>query len=303
MQYVLENETLQIIVESHGAEISSVIDKKTGTQRIWQADPAAWKRHAPVLFPLVGKYKNNESVYAGKTYTLTQHGFARDMEFGLVEQTGTTVTLQLTANAQTKEHYPFDFVLFCRYALEDNQVKVTWQVENTGEETMHFSIGAHPAFVYPGAESLSGVQIVFEKKCTCEKDNKQDGTEQVTQVCYHLLNSEGLMEPQIYALPLDKHAFTVQKDTFDKDALVVEEFGACQVSLVKDGKRFVSVDFDTPVFGLWSPVGKNVPFICIEPWFGRTDACDFKGDLTQRAYANTVSPKNIWKNGYTMIFA
>ena len=49
----LKNDILSIKVDRHGAELWSIRDH-SGREFIWQADPAFWKRHAPVLFPIVG---------------------------------------------------------------------------------------------------------------------------------------------------------------------------------------------------------------------------------------------------------
>ena len=95
MDYIIENAELIVTVSSKGCEIISARNKKTGCEYIWCGDPDAWKRHAPVLFPLIGRYKNDESIYDGKTYHMTQHGFARDMEFTLVSKTDTSIKMEL----------------------------------------------------------------------------------------------------------------------------------------------------------------------------------------------------------------
>lgn len=80
----ISNEQLSIQVSPHGAELCSIF--ANGKEYLWQADPAFWKRHSPVLFPIVGSVWENEYRNEGIPYTLTQHGFARDMEFTLVSE-------------------------------------------------------------------------------------------------------------------------------------------------------------------------------------------------------------------------
>ena len=101
-------------------------------------DPAFWKRTSPVLFPLVGNYRDKESVYQGKTYTMSQHGFARDMDFSVTEEKDQEIWFALQETPETKEKYPFDFKLSIGYRLENRTVQVIWKVENTNRETMLF---------------------------------------------------------------------------------------------------------------------------------------------------------------------
>ena len=86
--YQLENEHIYLEVASHGAELVRLVGKKTKKEYLFDGDPKYWKRHSPILFPFVGGVKNKEYRYNGKTYTMTQHGFARDMEFTLDSRCG-----------------------------------------------------------------------------------------------------------------------------------------------------------------------------------------------------------------------
>ena len=111
--YVLQNEELKVSVASAGAELKSALDQKTGREYLWNADPAYWNRTSPVLFPVVGSYKDKTSYYDGKAYTMGQHGFARDMEFTLESSSDTEIWFVLRADETTYEKYPFDFELSC----------------------------------------------------------------------------------------------------------------------------------------------------------------------------------------------
>ena len=83
MRYILKNAEITAVVESLGAELVSLTDR-TGTEYIWSADEKYWNRHSPILFPIVGRLKENKYKFEGKEYSLPQHGFARDEEFELV---------------------------------------------------------------------------------------------------------------------------------------------------------------------------------------------------------------------------
>ena len=163
MRYTLENENLKVEIDSFGAEIKSVKRKSDNFEYMWCGDKKYWGRTSPVLFPFVGAPKNKEYRYDGKTYTMGQHGFARDMEFTLEAQTEENISFVLTDTAETCEKYPFHFALHIGYELCKNEVKVNWTVENTDTKELYFSIGAHPAFNCPvhGEENKTGYGLKF----------------------------------------------------------------------------------------------------------------------------------------------
>lgn len=149
----LSNQKLTIRVAEHGAELSSVVANETGKEYVWQADPAFWKRHSPILFPIVGSVWNAEYRHEGVVYPLSQHGFARDMDFTPTLETEDELRFALASDVDTLKVYPFPFLLEIGYRLEGNKVEVLWSVRNTGEKTSYFQIGAHPAFYYPNYEA------------------------------------------------------------------------------------------------------------------------------------------------------
>ena len=146
--HTISNNCLVVTVSEHGAELQS-IKSADGVEYLWQGDPAFWGRRSPVLFPFVGAVVNDTYSYGGKEYRSTQHGFARDMTFSFEGKDGSTLFFKAVANEETKEKYPFDFALTIAYTLHNNTLKVTWTVENQGDKTMYYSIGAHPAFLLP----------------------------------------------------------------------------------------------------------------------------------------------------------
>ncbi len=149
MRYVIENDELRVEVDSFGAELKSVKNKVTGEEYMWYGDPEFWGRTSPILFPFVGSLKNKEFIYKGKHYPMGQHGFARDHEHTLVSQTDDELLFSFSSDEETLEKYPFAFTLRIGYKLEGDTLRVSWEVENPADETMYFSIGAHPAFNCP----------------------------------------------------------------------------------------------------------------------------------------------------------
>src|ERR1700733_14450459 len=90
-RHILSNSYLSAAVKSDGAELCSLRDAE-GTELLWQGHPV-WPRHAPVLFPIVGRLKDDTLLHHGISYRLTQHGFARDRRFAWLNRTATSCRL------------------------------------------------------------------------------------------------------------------------------------------------------------------------------------------------------------------
>ena len=146
-RHTIISKDLSATVLAHGAELCS-LKTADGLELLWQAGPE-WRRHAPLLFPIVGRLKNDQLHHGGKSYPMTQHGFARDRRFAWAEQGPTSCTLVLTDDAETRTRYPFAFRLAIGYELSPRQLGVTFEVTNTGDQPLPASIGAHPAFNWP----------------------------------------------------------------------------------------------------------------------------------------------------------
>ncbi len=286
--YTISNSYLTAKFTTLGAELIS-LQNMNNREYIWSADPKFWKRHSPVLFPLVGKYKDNKCIYQGKSYELPQHGFARDMDFQLFSQKNDEIWFRLVSNEETLAKYPFSFELLCGYVLENKRLTVKWKVINSQEETMYFSIGAHPAFApAPDAKNMVGYAFKFY-------GNEEDYT-------YGLLSSSGLLLDDSYEITLDRNkTVKITSDMFDEDAWVLENRGTTAIGLVDtSGTEFLKVHFNTPVYGLWSPAKSDIPFVCIEPWYGRCDRQDFHGELQEREWGNTLEAGREFQGEYTI---
>ncbi|MCR5655790.1 MAG: aldose 1-epimerase family protein [Lachnospiraceae bacterium] len=277
--YVLKNEFIKVEVSAHGAELRSIQDVDNGREYLWQADKRFWARTSPVLFPVVGAFKDGRYTHKGKTYEMGQHGFARDMDFTLESQTEDEIFFVLTDNEETLKKYPFHFKLVVGYELLENTVNVIWRVENTGDEDMFFSIGAHPAFRC----SLGIDRMVFDT---------------VNPLTSGILEN-GVLTDRTKTIETEKGNLILHAELFDEDALVIEN-NQTQSILLEDeeGKRFVDVDFSSPLVGIWSPPKKNAPFVCIEPWYGRADRADFEGELKDREYSNNLAPDGKFEANY-----
>ena len=147
--FELDNGKITARIASFGAELQSLKDAGSGREYMWSGDPAYWKRVSPVLFPLVGNYKNKKTSFGGQEYAMSQHGFARDREFTRISGTDTEIWLALDSDEETRKSYPFDFRLELGYRLKDRTLEVLWRVKNTDSRKIWFSIGGHPAFACP----------------------------------------------------------------------------------------------------------------------------------------------------------
>ena len=303
--YGLMNAQLKILVSDHGAELKSL--KKEGKELMWQADPAFWGRTSPVLFPLVGNYWEKKSRFNGKEYEMSQHGFARDMEFKLLKETDDTLVFELKDSEESKKKYPCPFVLQIGYVLKPSGVEVKWLVKNPGDEDIFFSIGGHPAFncdlsrgslgFKKNGEPVSGslkANIIEGDGSGCLSDRTKEYELSGSTSGDGKAAADGILGQNAGVLKMSP-------SMFDEDALIIEDRQADEVLLYDEaGAAVLSVKFDAPLFGLWSPAGKNAPFVCIEPWYGRCDKVGFSGELSAREYGNSLKPGEVFEVSYNI---
>lgn len=289
MQYTLKNAVLEATFESFGAELIALRDAG-GKDYLWCGDSAFWGRHSPVLFPFVGKVKDGKYRYKGVEYTMGQHGFARDMEFAFVSRTEDEIWFALESDKETLKKYPFVFRLEIGYKLVGNTLKVMWKVLNPAvEEKLHFSIGAHPAFLCPIEEGTAQNRYFLQLD--------------VNEAEYHSASMEsGLRLPDSRMLKTENGRCRLVDGFFDmgdRGTYIFENNQVKEVALVTpDGKPYVTVSFDMPLVAVWSPEKKQAPFVCIEPWCGRCDAVDFDGSLEEREWANRLAPGGVFETHY-----
>lgn len=274
MELILENEFLTVKPISKGAEITSIKDKKDDTEYIWYGESKYWGRHAPILFPIVGKVKNNEYRIDDTSYTLGQHGFARDFEFDVIERSKDKVLFRLSWSEDTLKLYPYKFELYVQYKLSGNNLEVSYIVRNVDSKDIHFSIGAHPGFNCP----LEGNGL--EPSCFEDYYFEFENKETADILC---LNNSGLFERTTQPYMKDSNRINFSNTLFKNDALVFEGLKSKKISLknTKNSKSITLGFTGFPYLGLWSkPTG--APFVCIEPWFGHADFEDFDGDFRDK---------------------
>jgi len=281
---IIGNGILSAVIELHGAELSSLKKRYSGEELIWSADKEYWGRHAPMLFPIVGKVWNGEYRVGDMTFRLPQHGFARDLDFKVLCHDGESVTLALESDSGTLKVYPYPFRIEAAYRLEENVLNVEWRIKNPGTEPIYFQIGAHPGFNYRDFSKEDFIHGYFRLT---------QAEEPVSRLIVGQLTPEGYRSDQAGMLELDSDAMLpITPGLFANDALVLEEHQIDQVILYdKDCNPYIAVETqDAPVWGLWSPPSRNAPFVCIEPWMGRCDTDGYTGDIAGRDYMNRIEP-------------
>lgn len=285
----LENQRLCVEISEMGAEVTRIYDKKNRAELLWEADPAYWKRHSPVLFPNVGKTYRNVVLINGTYYPTSQHGFARDSSFKCVCKKDDSASFLLVSSDETKEVYPFDFELTITYVLRENRLRVEWEVCNTGDDDMYFTIGGHPAFRFAGPEEEKEDYIL-----------KFPGKERLS---YILIDPDEAAADsgKPHMLDLQDGCCPVTEEMFENDALIfdggqIEEVWLCH----KDGAPYVGmICGGFPNFGIWSV--KGAPFVCLEPWMGRVDDIGFDKELSQKPNVNKVTPGENFCKDYTIV--
>ena len=288
---ILSNETLRVEVSAHGAELQSI--RKGDVEYLWQGDSRYWGRRSPVLFPIVGSVWEAKYRVDGTEYQLGQHGFARDMDFILVCATDTEVRYRLESSDETLAKYPYPFVLEIAYRLHGASIDVIWEVKNPSDKDMYFQIGAHPAFFYPDYDPEKSGRGFFTF-------DRTEGIECIR------IKEKGCVDA-VTKWPLEMHegVLKLEKDTFDAiDTIMVQDSQLKRVNMFKeDGTAWLSLSFDAPVVGIWSPPGKVAPFICIEPWYGRCDRVGYEGEYKDKDWMNCLAPGEGFKSVYTIEIA
>jgi galactose mutarotase-like enzyme len=277
----ITNATLTAQIKHTGAELCSLKDS-LNKEYIWNGNPAFWGKHSPVLFPIVGTLKNNLYQFNGTEYQMSRHGFAREMDFELIDKKENSAIFSLKSTNETLQKYPFDFELHLIYTLENKSLKIEYKVFNNSESKMPFSIGAHPAFDLPG--DFENYSLAFEKEET---------------LSYYLLE-DGLISNSTNELALDKNELHLNYKLFENDALVFKKIASKSITILENSKPFLKVNYsDFPDLGIWTP--PNAPFICIEPWFGYSDTVDQFGNLFEKEGIQVLEANTTFHSTFSII--
>ena len=262
MKTVIKNTFLTATINSFGAELCSLKNKEN-KEYIWAGNSDFWGKHSPILFPIVGTLKNNSFHYNAKEYDLSRHGFAREMEFKLIDKKEDSATFSLQSTEETLRVYPFQFELQIIYTVANSNLSIEYKVINKGNSKMPFSIGAHPAFALP--RYFKDYSILFDKEEFLE---------------YYLLEND-LISNQTKKLETQEGQIPLTYELFKNDALIFKTLKSKSLTILENRNPFLRVKFkDFPSLGIWTKM--NAPFLCIEPWFGYSDTNENSGNLFEK---------------------
>ncbi|WP_316842544.1 aldose 1-epimerase family protein [Pedobacter gandavensis] len=277
----LENAQISASFSTKGGELQRLKSKQSSLEYLWNGDSKFWGKFSPILFPIVGGLKEDTYFFEEKAYQLPRHGFARDREFEAHKIGENEVLFLLKDDAESLKVYPFNFQLGLRYQLLENTLRCSYEVLNSGDKDLWFSIGGHPAFSVPLNSSLNYDDYYLE----FNKD-QQLNAHQV---------SNNLIEEETESIPLTSEGqLPLNHPLFYHDALVFKDLKSNKISLKSD-KDPHGLDFHFeafPFFGIWA--AKDADFVCLEPWCGIADGVHHDQDLTKKEGMTKLAPGNEW---------
>jgi galactose mutarotase-like enzyme len=275
--HTLRNSQVSAIVKRHGAELCS-LKTTAGSELIWQAGPE-WPRHSPLLFPIVGRLKNDELRHRGAVYPMGQHGLARDHDFEWIARNENSCALVLTDNDETRKRYPFAFRLAVTFALNGSDLDVTFEVTNTDSEVLPASIGAHPAFNWPLLPSLAK-----ESYTLTFSDDEPAPIRRLRG---------GLMRAKPEVNPVEGRTLALSERLFEDDAIIFDQLASTEVGYAAMSGPSVRMSWNGfPQLGVWSKLG--AAFLCIEPWYGFASPETFDGEFFDKPGLMHLAPEQ-WR--------
>ena len=291
--FTLENDELLVTVARRGAELTRIYDKKADREVLWRAEPSVWDRHAPVLFPFVGKCYEGAYVHDGKEYGMTPHGFARDMDFEPLLCDMDECWFRLKDTPETYEKYPFHFEVEIGHRLEGRTIEVMWKVANRDSGEMLFMMGGHPAFQVPEGKNIYDFTFEFNRR-GCREGQFTD--------CLHYLapNANGYEKEELQGnLKLSEGRVPLTKGFFDTAlTYMFDEAQVSSVSLMVDGSPYVTLECsDFPYLGIWTMEATHL-FVCLEPWYGICASDGYKGELKERRGIISLPGWENWQKSY-----
>ena len=287
--------TSQMATSRFGGELISF--KLDGVEKIHQGENCTdengkvyWKRHAPILFPIVGKLKKNQTIINGNEFEMSQHGFARDMEYEPITKLDNYHSYVLKSNEETLSKYPYEFSLYNTYRTEQNKLTTIYKVVNDSDDNMPFGIGGHPAFKID-LEDLTNEEYYLEFE---EEESK----------IHFLYLIDGLIGRE-YAKNIlqDKKIIPINKNSFDNDAIIMKGLTSNKISLKKKtgNKTILTMDFTGfPYLAVWAK--SKAPFICIEPWMTTADTIMSTGIFADKPDNIVLPPKGEFECRFTVEF-
>lgn len=280
----ISSNSLTASVDTMGAQLMSL--RKGESEYLWQGDSNWWPRRAPILFPIVGVLKDSKAESAAGTISLARHGLARLNQFEVVEQSTSSVTLQLKSTEETRKSYPYDFELKLIFSVAGDTLTQTYEVANPANVVLPFTLGAHPAFniPIPGVEaaSLDQYHLSFTHSWTSYGPSITDeGLCDYTTPQRLIVNSDTL--PLSWEL-IDREKTITLEDVPDRRITLAANVEASSEA------HGIQMDFESfDYLGIWS-AAPGCPFVALEPWCGIADTVDTDGVFEHKPGIISLEP-------------
>lgn len=288
MNYTIKNEYLEVVISSNGGELQS-IKGKSGNEYLWQGDPNTWKDRAPNIFPYVARLTKGTYRYQGEEYQLPIHGFIIGTELTACNVEETAISFRLDSQEETRTCYPFAFTYLLHYRLVEQQLQVTFEVQNHDTKEMYFGIGGHPGFRVPFEENTAFTDYYLE---FAEEAHPSRIT--FSETCFVL------GEEEHYQLRAGKY-IDLRHDLFDQDAIVLHHMSK-SVSLKSDkSNKKITVSYpDMDYLGFWHWPCAEVDYVCIEPWSSLPSRQDVVEDLETQENLIRLKPGKVYENCWSI---
>ena len=278
MIHTIQSDHLEVSIKQVGMELSSIKNKQTYTEYLWQGDPQYWSGQAPILFPIIGLLKENSTIIDGNEYAIPKHGFVRHSSKPVVVRKETdTIVFQMNWDEETLQVFPFKFEFEVTFRIIGRKLNIAHTIRNLGDTKLPYNLGGHPAFNCPltEEEEYTDYSIQFEHPET-EKS--------------WLLNDEGLITNHSVPMLENSSALRLHGSLFNDDALIFRNLKSNHATLTSDiSGDILRVDFhEFPYLGIWAK--PNAPYVCIEPWHGIADVASSNRQFLTKEKLRHVKP-------------
>ena len=288
MVHTIKNGAMCATIDTLGAQLQS-LTAADGTEYLWYGDPAYWGSRATNLFPYVGRLTDGSYIHKGERYEMTQHGFAKRMEFSVTHAEESKIIFTLTDNEETLACFPFRFAFSVIYELDDSTLHITYRVENNGDDTMHFGLGGHPGFRLPleSGKCFEDYRVTFAQPCHPARA--------LLSPAYQM---SGVEAP--YPLENDT-TIPLHHDLFDDDAIILHHFDKTVTLSAGEGTRGVRLHLPKMNYlGIWHAVKTDAPFVCLEPWVSLPSRDSIVEDFSQQGDLVALEAGGIYDNKWSI---
>lgn len=270
---------LDAAINLQGAELWFLRDRNGG-HLLWNGNTDVWPDRAPILFPVVGRLRDDTYRLDGHTHRLPRDGFARNARFTLAAHGDDHALLRLEDDAATRAVWPYAFALTLSFAISGNTLTLGAEVANRGDQAMPLAFGFHPALRWPLPQGglRAAHHIAFDKP---------EGATVAR------LDSNGLLAGT-ESSPLEGQNLPLRDALFEQGALIFPHLSSRAFTYTSPGGPAIRVQTENlPDLALWTQ--PDADFIAIAPSQGLADAGEHAGDIVQKPGMVALAPGEVWK--------